>query len=312
MKPSMTFLITLTLLLSACAPAVAPTPVAAVAPTTSSLSLIDGLNRTVTLPAPAQKIVSLAPSNTEILFAIGAGAQLIGRDEFSDFPAEAKSLPSVGGSMGKYNYEQIAKLQPDLVLASSLNTPEQVKALEDLKLTVFVLANPTTLDGMYANLATVGILANRSPETKKLVGALQDRQKKVLDSLAANQTILKVFYELDGSVPDKPFTVGANTFIDTLIKLAGGENIGARLKGDYPQISQEELLAQDPAIILLGDGAYGVTVEQVAKRAGWSTLQAVKQNTIFVFDDNLVSRPGPRLIDGLETLAKLIHPELVK
>ncbi len=198
------------------------------------------------------------------------------------------------------------------MLASSLNTPEQVKALEDLKLTVFVLANPTNLEGMYANLATVGTLTGHSADAQKLTGTLQDRQKKIVDAMAAKKTVLKVFYELDACDPAKPFTVGANTFIDLLIKLAGGENIGAKLKGDYPQISQEELLAQNPDIILLGDGAYGITAEQVAKRAGWSTLKAVKDNKIFTFDDNLVSRPGPRLVEGLETLAKLIHPELIK
>jgi iron complex transport system substrate-binding protein len=312
MKRLLFFFLMITLLLAGCTPAATVTAVPSAAPTAAAISLKDGMNRPVTLAAPAKKIISMAPSNTEILFALGAGPLTIGRDEFSDTPAEAKSLPSVGGSMGKYNYEQIAKLQPDLVLASSLNTADQVKALEDLKLTVFVLANPTTLDGMYANLATVGTLTGRSADAQKLTTSLQARQKKVMDIMAANKAAPKVFYELDASDPAKLFTTGANTFISVLIKMAGGANIGDNLKGDYPQISSEELVAQNPEIVLLGDGAYGVTAEQVAKRPGWANLAAVKTNKIFVFDDNLVSRPGPRLIEGLETLAKLIHPELFK
>jgi len=134
----------------------------------------------------------------------------------------------------------------------------------------------------------------------------------VTDALASVKDRPKVFYELDASDPAKPYTVGANTFIDILISLAGGANIGANLKGDYPQISQEELLAQDPDIILLGDAAYGTTPDQVAARAGWSMINAVKSSRVFAVDDNLISRPGPRLVDGLEILARLIHPEAFK
>ena len=119
----------------------------------------------------------------------------------------------------------------------------------------------------------------------------------------------KVFYELDATDPAKPFTAGANTFIDLLITQAGGANIGANLKDNYPQVSQEELLAQDPDIILLGDAAYGATPDQVAARPGWSIIKAVKKNQVFAVYYNLISRPGPRLVDGLATPAKLIHPE---
>jgi iron complex transport system substrate-binding protein len=307
MKRFLYILLVLTLLLSACAPAATPDPT--VAPQTS---LKDGLGRSLTLAGPAKKIVSLAPSNTEMLFALNAGSQVIGRDELSDYPEEAKKLASVGGSMGKYNFEQIAKLQPDLVLASSLNTPEQIKTLEDLKLTVFVLANPTTLEGMYQNLTTVGTLTGHQADAQALVAKFQERQKKVSDTLANLKDRPKVFYELDATEPAKPFTAGANTFIDLLIRTAGGTNIAASLKGDYPQISQEELLAQNPDIILLGDAAYGMTPDQVVKRPGWTSIKAVKENKVLAVDDNLISRPGPRLIDGLESLAKLIHPELFK
>ena len=171
----------LTLVLAACAPAAsAPIPT----PTPAPINLTDGLGRKVSLPAPAQRVVSMAPSNTEILFAIGAGDQVVGRDEFSDYPASVKSLPSVGGSMGQYSLEQIVALKPDLVLAGGINTPEQVKSLEDLGLTVYFLGNPTTLEEMYANLATVGQLTGHSGQAQQEVQSLQARVAAVDKKLA--------------------------------------------------------------------------------------------------------------------------------
>lgn len=293
------------LLLSACG--------AAVTPTAAPITLTDGLGNSVTLAAPAQRIVSLAPSNTEILYAIGAGAQVVGRDDFSDYPTEAGSLPGVGGNMGTYSLETIASLKPDLVLAAEINTPELVKSLQDLGLTVYYLSNPKDLDGMYANLKTVAQLAGRESEADTLIGSLQKRVQAVTDAITPDTGVVSVFYELDGtSDPAKPWTAGKGTFLSQLISMAGGSNIGDNLEGSYAQMSLEELLVQNPSILLLGDAAYGATPEQVAARTGWDALQAVKDNRIYTFDDDLVSRPGPRLVDGLETLAKLLHPELFK
>jgi iron complex transport system substrate-binding protein len=264
----------------------------------------------VHLPAPAERIVSLAPSNTEILFAIGAGEQVVGRDDFSDYPPEAQNLPGVGGGFGDYNIEAIVDLQPDLVLAAEINTPEQVKALADLGITVYLLSNPTTLEEMYGNLELVGRLTGKSVQARSLVESLKGRVAAVDELIGQVDSKPSVFYELDGTDPAKPWTAGAGTFIDALIARAGGVNITSDLTGQYMQFSIEELLVRDPAIILLGDAAYGVTPESVAQRTGWKDLQAVKNNRIYPFDDNLVSRPGSRLVDGLEELARLIHPEL--
>jgi len=156
-------------------------------PTEESIEIVDGLERQVVLAAPAEKIVSLAPSNTEILFAIGAGDQVIGRDEFSDYPVEAADLPTVGGGFGDYNLEAIVDLEPDLVLAAEINTPEQVKALTDLGLTVFLLANPTTLDEMYVNLLTIAELTGHLEETEGLVEDLQVRVAAVDSAIESAQ-----------------------------------------------------------------------------------------------------------------------------
>ncbi len=302
---SLLIFVIFSLILTACIPPAGE-------PSAGVVELTDGLGRQVALEAPAQKIVSLSPSITETLYAIGAGSQLIGRDEFSDYPSEAKALPSVGGSFGDYNYEVIASLQPDLVLAAEINTPEQVQALENLGLKIYYLSNPTDLESMYSMLGILAQLTGRQAETDALVADLRSRVQAVDEKLAGVTEQPLVFYELDASEPAKPWTAGAGTFLDLLITQAGGRNVGASLGSAWAQISQEELLIQNPQIILLGDAAYGVTAESVAARPGWDALSAVQSSQIFAFDDNLVSRPGPRLVDGLEALAAILHPELFK
>ncbi|UCD41451.1 MAG: ABC transporter substrate-binding protein [Chloroflexota bacterium] len=279
-------------------------------PEAEPLIFFDGLDREVTLEEPAQKIVSMAPSNTEILFAVGAGDQVIGRDEFSDYPDQAASLPSVGGGFGDYNLEAIVDLEPDLVLAAEINTPEQVTSMEDLGLTVYLLPNPTTLEEMYENLFTVAEMTGHSPEAEELVDELRRRVSNIESLVETVEEQPAAFYELDATDPSAPWTAGSGTFIDTLITVAGGTNIASDMEGQYLQLSIEELLVRDPQVILLGDAAYGITPESLLERTGWSNLSAVVNNRIYSFDDNLVSRPGPRLIDGLEELARLLHPEL--
>jgi iron complex transport system substrate-binding protein len=287
-----------------------PQPTATPAP--APIKLTDGLGRTIELAAPAQRIVSIAPSNTEILFALGAGKQVVGREEMSDYPPEAKDVSSIGSVFQKINTEAIVALQPDLVLAAEINSPEQVKALEDLKLTVYYLPNPKTFDDLYANLETVGKLTGRSAEAARLNTSLKTRYDAVIQKLSEAQEAPSVFYEIDATDPTRPYTSGPGTFIDLVIGLAGGRNIGGGLKDAFAQISSEELVKQDPDIIVLGDALYGVTPESVAQRPGWNALSAVKSKRVFAFDDNLISRPGPRLIDGLEQMAQLLHPELFK
>jgi len=257
---------------------------------------------------PAQRVVSLAPSNTEILFAIGAGSQVVGRDELSDYPEEAKAVESVGGSMGDFSTEAIVALEPDLVLASELNTPELVKTLEDLGLKVYYLPNPKSFEALYENLATVGQLTGH--DVTELVDSLEARVTAVDEKIAPISFRPTVFYELDGTDPLKPWTSGPGTFVDLLIARAGGFNVGSTVQGEWAQISSEELVAANPSIILLGDALYGVTVESVAARTGWDSIAAVENNAIYPFNPDLATRPGPRLVEALEEMAKLLHPGL--
>ena len=309
-------------LLTACAPqaeqtevfTTQPPPAESTVGATQAISFpaffTDGLGRRADLAQAPKRIVSLAPSNTEILYAVGADSQVVGRDEFSDYPEKAKSVDSVGGSMGQYSVEAIVALKPDLVLAAEINTPELVKQLEDLGLTVYYLKNPTTLEEMYVNLDVVGKLTGH--DVTKLVTSLKARVAAVDQKIMPLSSRIPVFYEIDATDAAKPYTYGPGTFGDLLIQRAGGYNIGSIASDPYPQISIEQVVAANPSVIILGDSMWGVTPESVKQRAGWETIPAVASNSIFPFDDNLVSRPGPRLVDGLEQLAKLLRPELFK
>jgi len=317
----LTLLITL---LAACAPQATPTPAPiteapsteaptteapATAPAAETLTFTDGLGREMSLDGPAQRIVSLAPSNTEMLFAIGAGDQVVGRDNLSDYPEAASTVTDIGSAFEALNTELIVSLEPDLVLAAEINTAEQVKQLEDLGLTVYYLKNPLTLEEMYGNLELVAQLTGHQEETAALIESLKARVAAVDEKIAPISSRFTVFYELDATDPAKPYTAGKGTFITQLIDRAGGYNIASDLDG-YPQLSLEQVVAEDPDFIILGDARYGITAESIAQRPGWENLSAVKNGQVLPFNDDLVSRPGPRLVDALEELAKLLRPEL--
>jgi iron complex transport system substrate-binding protein len=278
-------------------------------PAQGPITITDGLGREVQLKGAAQRIVSLAASNTEILFAIGAGSQVIARDDLSDYPEEVVNLPAVGGYQG-YDLEKITSLRPDLVLAAEINSPELVQSIENLGITVFYLSNPADIDGLYDNLRIVGQLTGHESDAADLVQSLQQRVDAVQSALANATTTPKVFYEIDATDPSKPWTAGPGTYHDQFIRMAHAENVAANATSMYPQISQEELIVQNPDYILLADSIYGITPESVAERPGWAEIKAVQEGNLFPFDSDLLDRPGPRLVDGLETLAHILHPEV--
>ena len=279
---------------------------------TGALEFTDDLGRTITLEQTPERIVTLGPSILESLFAIGAGDQVVGREEFSTYPEEALDVPSVGSLFGELPAEAILALEPDLVIAPEIISVEQVHALEDLGLKVYWQANPDDFDGLFTNLLDLGELTGHGFEAAQLVVSLQERVDAVLEKIAALDLAdyPLVFYELDATDPENPYTAGMGTFVDTLITLSGGRNLGAVLEGDYAQISSEEIIDQNPDVIVLGDAPYGVTAESVAARPGWEGIAAVQNGQVLPFDPFLASVPGPRLVDGLETLAALLHPDL--
>jgi iron complex transport system substrate-binding protein len=271
--------------------------------------VVDDAKRTVTIPSTPQRIVSLAPSTTEIAAALGLSQRLVAVDTFSDFPAEVKSLAKVNTS--PLNLEQVVSLKPDLVLAAGITSPDDVKKISDLKLSVLVVGAPaTTFDSVFADILMVGKATGTDARATSITDSMKQKLEAVKAKINTAKSKPKVYWKLDATDPAKPYTPGPGSFVDDLIKLAGGTNVAAGAKSPYAQISAEEVVAANPDVIILSDFAYGTTVESVKARKGWSAITAVKNNRVLPIDDNLVSRPGPRLMEGVEAAAKLIHPEL--
>lgn len=272
------------------------------------LTVVDDAGRSVVFNGPPQRIMALAPSNTEIVFALGAEDRVVAVDQWSDYPPAAKAKPRI--SPLNPSLEQIVRLSPDLIL-SARGGAEPLLPLERQGIKVMIFA-PRTLDDIYRNVLLIGRIVDAQERAERLVRALRQRAAGVM-ARVRDAPRLKVFIELDGIDPSRPFTAGPGSFIDLLIQLAGGANIATLSRIAWPQFSLEELIKADPDMIILGDALVPMnpqTPEMVARRPGWNRLRAVRRGAIFPIETDLVSRPGPRIVEGLELLAKLFHPDL--
>ena len=293
-----------------CGTATAPAPAASTAAVTATasafpVSITDFQNRSVAISKRPERIVSIGPSNTEFLFALGAGDRVVGTDDFSDEPAAAKSKEHVGGV--KVSLEKVVSLKPDLIITVKFSDGT-IEALSQTSAAVLVIDPQNAGDvARTATLLGQAVGANGA----KLAADIQ-AQLDAVKAKTANASKPKVFHEIDASDLTKMYTVGPGSFIDDLIKLAGGTNIAAAAKTQYPTISAEEVVRADPDVVVLADAAYGTTLEQVIARPGWSALTAVKNKRVYPVSGNLYSRPGPRLGQAAEEYAKLVHPELFK
>jgi len=267
------------------------------------ITVTDDSGQQVTLDQPAARVVSIAPANTEIAFAIGAGDKLVAGTTYDDYPAQAKSLPKIGDFQSP-SVEKIVSFKPDLVLATGGIQKALRGKLEKLGVKVYVV-DPPTLDKTYADLTNLGQLLGTSDKADALVAQLQQRAKAVTDKTAgvSPETVFVEIYS-------KPLmTAGKGTLIDDLVTMAGGTNVGDSAGPGFPAYSEEVLLQKDPEVYVATTGSMA-TPTQIGKRQGYDALRAVKDGRVYVIEDNLIVRPGPRLVDGLEQLAKMIHPEL--
>ncbi len=267
------------------------------------VTVTDDSGHQVTLARPATRVVSLAPANTEIAFALGAGGKLVAGTSYDDYPAAAKALPKIGDFQSP-SVEKIVSFQPDLVLAAGGIQAGLRAKLENLGIKVFVV-DPSTLDGVYTDLTALGKLLGVSDKATTVVAAMKQRADAV-EQKVAGLSRPTVFVE----IYSKPLmTAGKATFIDNLVTLAGGTNIGDAAGSGFPSFSSEVLFKDDPDVYVATTGSMATPV-QIARRSGYSGLKAVKDGRVYVIEDNLLVRPGPRLVDGLEQLAQMIHPEV--
>jgi iron complex transport system substrate-binding protein len=264
----------------------------------------DGVNYEVLVESEPQRIISLSPGHTETLYALGLGDRVVGVTEFCNYPPEVAEKTQVGGFSG-VDLEQVVGLAPDLVLASTLHMGDVVPALLEHNIVVYV-ATPQSVRGVLETTSAIGEITGRTEEADALVKILQERMDTVVERVqgASRPT---VFWELGAEL----FTVGPGSFVDDLISMAGGENVAADADSPWPQLTVETIVLKDPQVVVLADHNYGETAEMLMARPGWSEISAVKDGRVIeITNDDIVSRPGPRIIDGLEFLARELHPDL--
>jgi len=321
----------LALLLAGCAPArsatpteapaateapatevVTEAPAATEAPVVEEITFTDALGNPVTLTGTAQRIVSLSPSVTESLFAIGAGGQMVGRTDYCNYPEEALALPSVGGfDASTLSMESIIALEPDLVIGGSIYQADVVKTLQEAGITTFV-SQPANIQGIMDSLTLFGKITGHVGEAAAVAGEMQSRVdavKQAVSGIPADQRPI-VFYE----VWHEPLmSANHKTVIGELIDLAGGVNMFAALPDEYPTVSVEKIVESDPQFII-GPSSHAdqMTAEIIGGREGWENLSAVKNNAIYIVDGDIVSRYSPRIVEVLDEFAKILHPDLFK
>lgn len=275
------------------------------------LTLTDGLGRQVTIEAPAQRIVSLLPSNTEVLFALGLGDRVVGVTEFDNYPPEAQTKQIIGGmTTNTISLETILALEPDLVLAHDDLQQSVIDTLAENGLTVFA-TNTKQLTDIYRTINWVGQMAGVQDRAEALTGQIQRDITAItarIDEVPADERPA-VFYEV---WVDPLLTAGPGTYIGQMITLAGAKNIFDDVSQEFPEISAEEVVARNPAVILSAEhNSDNLTDEALAARPGWSEIEAVKNGRVYLLNDDVISRPGPRVALALRTMVEVLYPGLL-
>jgi iron complex transport system substrate-binding protein len=273
--------------------------------------ITDQLGRAVTIKAIPQRIVSLAPSNTEILFALGVGDRIVGVTDYCTYPPEAKEKPSIGG-FSTPNIEEVIAKNPDLILADVIHKDKVIPQLESKGLTVIAL-NPKTIDEVLAAITLIGKVTGAEKEAASMVADMKGRIKAITDktdklSEGQKQRVLEIVWH------DPLMAAGADTLHDELIGKAGGINIAHNLT-DYADISLEAVIAANPEVMIadvgMGEGE-DLPFQFLMSESRLKDTDARKNNRVYSINVELVSHPGPRTVTALEQLAKFIHPEIFK
>lgn len=267
------------------------------------ITVTDATGATVTLEKAPTAIVSLVPSQTEMIYAIGGGSNVIGVDEWSNYPEETSSVTKIGDVTT--NIESVTALNPDLILASSTMNTDAISKLRELDLNVYA-TDPRTYDEVIAKVEEMGKLVNMQAGAAEIANHMREVKEQV--TTAVKEAVKKKVY-LEFS---PGWTVGSGEFLDELLTMAGGINISASQPGWF-EVNSEVVITQNPEIIIYPDFGEEKSsiVAGIESRPGWDTVDAVKNNQMFAVSNDPVVRVGPRLADGLLELAKAIHPELM-
>ena len=268
----------------------------------------DDMGRAVVIDQIPERLLSFGPSITEILFALGLEEKVVGVGDYSDYPEAAKLKPKIGNAFSP-SLERIVELEPDLVLTVK---QEQLNSELDALGIKFMVLDPEDIDGILADIELVGEITGTGKRAEELVKDMRESISQVT-TLMENASEVEVFFIVDATDLALPWTAGTGSFIDALITMAGGENIAGETPGAWVQFSLEQIVSSDPEVIIIQTMAGGVPTvseDELKEHPVWGEITAVKQGKIRFIDGDLVSRPGPRIVQGLEEMARIIHPEL--
>ncbi|MDP5275216.1 helical backbone metal receptor [Chengkuizengella axinellae] len=273
--------------------------------TDNALTFTDASGKEVSFEAAPVRIVSLAPSVTEILFALGLDEKIVGVTEFDDYPEAATTKPKIGGILDG-NTEAILAAEPDLVIGGLSLNEEIIRGLDELGIKVFTV-EPKSIDEVMEVVKLLGEITNTKEQAEVVVVKMSEEKQKVIDAVSdlSEADKKKVYLEFS-----EGWTVGSGEFMSELIELAGGINVAADQEG-WIQISEEKIIADNPDSIIYTT-KYMDLKPVIMERNGWSEITAIKEDQLIGVNDDLISRPGPRITQGLIEIAKGIYPELVK
>lgn len=270
----------------------------------ASQKLTDGIGREVSVPVRPERIISLAPNLTEILFALGLEDQIVGVTDYCDFPAPALTKARIGDTIAP-NPERIIALQPDLVLVTTSSQLENLtRQLDGLSIPVYV-TNPRTVRDVIATIRLLGVVTGQPVRANELAAEME-RRLQLIEERVSRLPRVRVLYLLQ---QDPLIVPGRHTFLNDLINLAGGVSISGEEEADYPQFSRETVLVRAPEVILLPSGHGAGGVDPLGLRRLFARTPAVASSRVLTISADLVDRPGPRIIDGLEQVSQALHPE---
>ena len=270
------------------------------------MEVVDQFGNKVTLEKQPERIVSLAPSHTEILFSLGLGDKIVGVTSYCDYPEEAKTKEKVGSFDG-INIEKVIELNPDLVVQYGEGDEEIVGKIKEAGIPV-VNYEPESVEDVIKTIKEIGNVTGAVEEAEKVTKAMEEKENEITEKIKDAKKV-KVFYEI---WHDPLTAAGPGSFMDQLINLAGGENIAKDAQGEYPQFDVEQLIERNPDVYLTAQDLKEKTVDSIKARPGYANINAVKNDRIYLLDPNIVLRPGPRIVDALEIVAKVLHPDLFK
>ena len=273
------------------------------------LEVEDGFGNMVLIENAPERIISMAPNNTEILFALGLDDKIVGVTSFCDYPEEALEVEKIG-DFSSTNFERVIELEPDLIVSYGELDPDSSEIYSAASIPV-ISYEPESIDEVIDTIKGIALATDSVEEGNALVKSMEEHRDQIVDKVKDTDKV-RVFYEI---WYDPLMAAGAGSFMDGLIDLANGINVASDAEGEYANYDVERLVENDPEIYLtaeMGESDFPVTAESISQRPGYDSITAIKNGQIYLLDGNIVSRAGPRIVEGLELIARAIHPEVFK